>query len=173
MNCAYGVLVAQSYSALCNPMDCSPPGSSVHGILQARILEWIAISFSRGSSWPRDRTHVSCVSCMSRQTLCRLNHKEMVLYLKSHCQTKVFCEFPSFVFYAACWKVDPCFIVLPLVLCQGSGGCVCVGLFLGPLPVSSPTCPFFPQLHAAASVLKLGNVTPSTFSLSFNAEWPS
>ena len=41
------------------PMDCSPPGSSVHGILQARILEWAAISFSRGSSWPRDWTWVS------------------------------------------------------------------------------------------------------------------
>ena len=41
---------------------CSPPGSSVHGILQARILEWVAISFSRGSSRPRDRTQVSCIA---------------------------------------------------------------------------------------------------------------
>ena len=46
--------VAQSCPTLCNPMDCSPPGSSAHGILQARILEWLAISFSRGSSLPRD-----------------------------------------------------------------------------------------------------------------------
>ena len=46
----------------CNPMDCSPPGSPVHGILQARILEWVAILFSRGSSPNRDRTHVSCVA---------------------------------------------------------------------------------------------------------------
>ena len=45
------------------PMDYSPPSSSIHGILQARILEWVAISFSRGSSWPRDQTHISCVSC--------------------------------------------------------------------------------------------------------------
>ena len=44
---------------LCDPMDCSPPGSSVHGILQTRILEWVAIPFSRGSSWPRDQTHLS------------------------------------------------------------------------------------------------------------------
>ena len=51
--------VAQSCPTLCNPMDCSPPGSSVHGIFQARILEWVAISFSRGSSQPRDRTQVS------------------------------------------------------------------------------------------------------------------
>ena len=47
---------------LCNPMDCSPPGSSVHGILQARILEWVAMPFSRGSSWPRDRTQVSGIA---------------------------------------------------------------------------------------------------------------
>ena len=51
--------VAQSCLTLCYPVDCSPPGSSVHGILQARILEWVAISFSRGSSQPRDRTPVS------------------------------------------------------------------------------------------------------------------
>ena len=47
---------------LCDPMDCSPLGSSVHGILQARILEWVAISFSRGSSRPRDQTQVSCIA---------------------------------------------------------------------------------------------------------------
>ena len=51
--------VAQSCPTLCNPVDCSLPGSSVHGILQARILEWVAISFSRGSSRPRDQTQVS------------------------------------------------------------------------------------------------------------------
>ena len=49
----FNCLVAQSCSTLCNPMDYKPPGSSVHGILQARILEWVAISFSRGSSQPR------------------------------------------------------------------------------------------------------------------------
>ena len=46
--------VAQSYPTLCDPMDCSLPGFSLHGILQARVLEWVAISFSRGSSRPRD-----------------------------------------------------------------------------------------------------------------------
>ena len=51
----------QSCPTLCNPMDCSPLGSSVHGILQARILEWVAISSSRGSSRPRDGTRVSCI----------------------------------------------------------------------------------------------------------------
>ena len=51
----YTCLVTQSCTILCNPMDYSPPGSSVHGISQARMLEWVAISFSRASSWPRDR----------------------------------------------------------------------------------------------------------------------
>ena len=51
--------VAQSCPTLCDPVDCSLPGSCVHGILQARILEWVAISFSRGSCRPRDRTQVS------------------------------------------------------------------------------------------------------------------
>ena len=51
--------VAQPCPTLCDPMDCSLPGSSVHGIFQAIVLEWIAISFSRGSSQPRDRTQVS------------------------------------------------------------------------------------------------------------------
>ena len=54
--------VAQSCPTLCDPMDCSPPGSSVHGILQARVLEWVAISFSRGSSRPRDQTWVSSIA---------------------------------------------------------------------------------------------------------------
>ena len=54
-------LVAQSCRTLWDPMDCSPPGIPVHGILQARMLEWVAISFSRGSSSPRDRTGICCI----------------------------------------------------------------------------------------------------------------
>ena len=77
-------VVAQSYPTPCDPMDCSnpkdcsdpmnysPPGSSVHGILQARILEEIAISFSRGSSQPRDRTWVSSNSVQSILLLSRV-----------------------------------------------------------------------------------------------------
>ena len=53
--------VAQSRPTLCDPMDCSLPGSCLHGILQARVLEWVAISFSRGSSWPRHQTRVSWI----------------------------------------------------------------------------------------------------------------
>ena len=59
---------------LCNPTDCSPLGSSVHGIFQARILECVAISFSRGYSQPKDWTHVSYVSCIGRQVLYQLSH---------------------------------------------------------------------------------------------------
>ena len=58
--CKVEVLVAQSSLTLCDPMDCNLPGSTVHGILQARTLEWVAIPFSRGSSQPRDQTWVSC-----------------------------------------------------------------------------------------------------------------
>ena len=54
--------VAQSCPTPCDPMDCNPPGSSIHGILQARILGWVAISFSRESSQPRDWTQVSCIA---------------------------------------------------------------------------------------------------------------
>ena len=54
-------LVSQSCLTLCDPTDCSPPGSSVHGISQVRVLEWAAISSSRGSAPPRDQTHVSCI----------------------------------------------------------------------------------------------------------------
>ena len=56
------VLVTQLCPTLCEPMDCSPPGSCVHGILQARVLEWVSISFSRESSPPRDRNWVSCIA---------------------------------------------------------------------------------------------------------------
>ena len=55
-------LVAKLCLTLCDPMDCSPPGSSVHGIIPARILEWVSISFSRESSWPKDQNCVSCIS---------------------------------------------------------------------------------------------------------------
>ena len=56
------VKVIQSCLTLCNHMNCSPPGSSVHGILQATILEWVVVPFSRGSSQPRDWTQVSCIA---------------------------------------------------------------------------------------------------------------
>ena len=62
-------MCAQSCPSLRNPVDRSPPGASVHGFSQARILEWVAISCSRVSSRPRDRTCVSCISAIGRRTL--------------------------------------------------------------------------------------------------------
>ena len=71
--------VTQSWPTLCDPMDCSLRGSSVHGIFKARVLEWVAISFSRGSSQPRDQTQVSCIA--------------------SRCFTVWATEFPAFFVY--------------------------------------------------------------------------
>ena len=68
--------VTQSCLTLCDSMDCSPPGSSVRGILQVRILQWVSISTSKGSSPPRDQTQVSCIVgrfvtvCTTRKALC-------------------------------------------------------------------------------------------------------
>ena len=62
--------VAQSCLTLCDPMDCCLPGSSVHGVFQTRVLEWVGISFSRGSSWPRNQTCISCI--VGRHTLIKI-----------------------------------------------------------------------------------------------------
>ena len=71
-------------------MDDSPPGSSVHGISQARILEWVAISFSRGSSPPRVQTCGSCISCFGRQDYFPTSHQESQL---------VFIEYSIILFF--------------------------------------------------------------------------
>ena len=75
---------AQSCLTLCDSMDCSPPDDSVHGIFQARILEWVAISYSRGSPLPRDWTRISCDSSNGRRILCQLRH----LGRRTHITTK-------------------------------------------------------------------------------------
>ena len=59
--CVHAHLVAHSGLTFCDPVDCSPPGSSIYGIFQVRILEWLVISFFRGSSWPRDWSNISCI----------------------------------------------------------------------------------------------------------------
>ena len=64
---------------LCDPVDCNLPDSSVHGILQARILDWVAIPFSRRSSWPRDWIRVSYVFCMGRRVLYRLATRKAIV----------------------------------------------------------------------------------------------
>ena len=98
----------QSCLTLCNPMDCSPPDSSAHGILQARILKWVAVPSSRGSSRPRDWMQVSYVSCISRQVLYHGHHLglaptySLISYLdafllpgRSWLKSKVFLQFKS------------------------------------------------------------------------------
>ena len=72
---------AQLCLTVCNTKDCSPPDSSVHDIAWARILEWVAISFSRGSSQPRDRTHVSCIC---RQMLYHWATREVLIMYKNN-----------------------------------------------------------------------------------------
>ena len=82
------VLVAQSCLALCDAIDCGPPGSSVHGISQARILEWVVIFFSRGSSQTRDQTQVSHIAgrfftdWATREALCYVIYKVKYIRLK-------------------------------------------------------------------------------------------
>ena len=70
--------IDQSCLTLCDPTDCSPSGSPIHGIFQARILEWVAISFSRASSWPRDRT---LVSRTAGRHFYRLSHQGSPLWI--------------------------------------------------------------------------------------------
>ena len=77
--CTHAKLL-QSCLTLCSPVDCSLPGSSVHGILQARMLEWVAMPSSRGSSWPGDWTCISCVA--GGFFITELPGKPMVLYIK-------------------------------------------------------------------------------------------
>ena len=82
--------VAQSCLTLCDPVDCNLLGFSVHGILQARILEWIAISFSRGSSWPRDQTRVSRIGGR-RFSLCTTREAPMAQLVTAAMKSKDAC----------------------------------------------------------------------------------
>ena len=101
-------LVTKSWSDLWDPLDCSPPGSSVHGIFQARILEWVAISFSRGSSQHRDQTHASHIG---RRIL---YHWVMLRVLCVWCVVCMVCVL-------CVWCV-----VCVVCVCYLSVGCVCM-----------------------------------------------
>ena len=89
--CMHAHARAQSCLTLCKPIDCSPSSSYIYGISQARILEWVAIPFSRGSAWPRNRSHISCVSCIGRQVLSQLSHPG-----SSHCSYPQLCTLRGF-----------------------------------------------------------------------------
>ena len=117
--------VAQSCPTLCNLVDCSLPGSSVHGILQARILEWVAISSSRGSSQPRDWTLISCVTgrCFNlwatcESLYCTLVTYNIILQLYFNLKKKEFFSGKSF-FFPSNFSIGSisqlCFFPLPFI----------------------------------------------------------
>ena len=97
------VLVSQSCLTLNDPMDCSLPGSSVHGILQARRREWVVMPSSKGSSWPRDGTSIYFVSCIVGRFFTiwatrEVQHIHMLLLLLSHFNRVRLCATPSLGF---------------------------------------------------------------------------
>ena len=96
--CSY--LLGQSCPTLCDPMDCSLPGPSVQGIFQAKILEWVSISSSRGSSQPRDWTLVSCISCIVRWILYNCAILEIPLPSQIWMALPLFLTFHSLLFLA-------------------------------------------------------------------------
>ena len=96
-------MCAQLCLNLCDPLDCSSPGSSVHGILQARLLEWVTISFSRGSSRLRDQTHISCVPCIAGRFFRHQAPWEAPLCSYTHYKYPLlFCGWPSHAFWCQC-----------------------------------------------------------------------
>jgi len=92
----------------CDPMDCNLPGFSVHGTLQARILEWVAISFSRGSSQPRNQTWVSCIA--GRFTNWAMRDGWVHTHTHTHTHTHMY--IPHFIYPFLCFS---CFHVLAIV----------------------------------------------------------
>ena len=128
--CLLACSVTQSCPTLCDPMDCSPPDSAVHGVSQARILEQFAISYLRRSSWLRDWTHISCTSCTGRWILYHcttwettgvcgrlLNRWTLILSLLIHLQNQwAFSRKQLFIFL---YSVYSFYLALGLV-CQGN-----------------------------------------------------
>ena len=104
------VLSRFSRVQLCKPVDHSPPGSSVRGILQARTLEWVAISSCRGSSWPRDQTHISFISCTGRWVLYPPGKTKSIILLQYKIKIKMKEEISHrFVLYST-GKFRHCFV---------------------------------------------------------------
>ena len=105
---ARACLVAQSCPTLCDPMDCSSPGSSDNQISQARILEWVAISSSRESSWPRDQTCFSCDSYIGRWILYSGATWEAYIQHQGHFNN---CHIVCFSWKSLNWKIISCWIL--------------------------------------------------------------
>ena len=102
------VLVTQSCPTLWDPMECSLPGSSVHGILQARILKWVATLFSRVSSQPRDQTQVSCIAGRLSTREVRDNPRQHIKKQRCHFADKgtYTQNYSFFVSQVQLWKLD-------------------------------------------------------------------
>ena len=138
-------MLTPSCLTLCDPLDGSPPGSPVHGILQARILEWVAMPSSRGSSSPRDGTHISCISSIGRQILCYCDTWEAQRSPWSRCLS-----------LSLSWQSSE-YRKIQAVMSSG-----CFGLHLCPSPespggdicvlVSAQICIDCPSAHDAAAI---------------------
>ena len=88
------MLVSKPCLTLCNPIDCGQPGSSVYGIFQPRILEWVAIPFFRGSSWPRDWTYVSSIAggfFTANRSKCNFNYISKIFFALCCCSVTKLC----------------------------------------------------------------------------------
>jgi len=143
------VLVTQSCSTLCDPMDCGPPGSSVHGILQARILEWVAILFSRGPSRPRDIPF--------KEDRSFAQAAEMPIHVSALVNSERMWEkqlkwFPENIIHILSSLIQflMSFILLGLSLCQFSNNLFVI-VFL--LLCLKPDCPVTSFLYTGCSVL--------------------
>ena len=96
--CLLSMHVCAQLLQSCDPIDYSPPGFSVYGIFQTRLLEWVALSSSRVSPQPRDWTHVFCISCTGRQILLPLSHLDSPwMFLKFWCHPRVHFSFHTIV----------------------------------------------------------------------------
>ena len=145
---------AQRCLTLCTPVDCSPPGSSVCEIFQVRILKWVAISFFRGSSQPRDWTHVSWVSCIFRQIQVQeWNCWVIILCLTSWGTAKLFSiaaelfSIPTITFLCFCIFIFKFSLRLHLLNEIHWSPCWSCNLLLSPLWPCYPSFPPFLYLH--------------------------
>ena len=115
MNIESSCLSPQSYATLCDPVNCNPPGSSLHGIFQAKILDRVAVFFSRGSSWPRDGTCVSCVSCNGGQILyCGTTWEAPLTSYKLLFQLRFYVPYFSNTFAISQTSLPLCLLLTPL-----------------------------------------------------------
>ena len=160
-SCCCGCLVTKSCPALCDSMDCIPPGFSVHGILQARIVEWIAISFSRGSSQPRDQTVVSCISQVDSLPLASLVAQMVRICLK--CRRPRLDPWVGNIHWRKAWK--PTLVFLPGEFhgpeepSRLLGHDWATNTFTLSLPLSHQGSPSYTYLHVLTCELRIKTLT--------------